>query len=91
MTNRKEKWLKILGKGMVTLPKDWRSEMGIETGDVVMAKKAGNTLVIESKELGKVPYRIYTDAELDEFLKEDTLPKSLSTKVDKLSPAQKQR
>jgi len=91
MTKNKEKWLKILGKGMITLPKEWRGEMGIETGDVVMARKEGNKLVIKSKELGKVPYRIYTDTELDEFLKEDELPKSLSTKVDELLSVQKQR
>jgi antidote-toxin recognition MazE-like antitoxin len=35
-TNREE-WLKVLGKGMITLPKKWRDEMGIENGDVVKA------------------------------------------------------
>lgn len=29
----------------------------------------------------RVPYRIYTDAEIDQFLKEDRLPKRLAKKV----------
>jgi AbrB family looped-hinge helix DNA binding protein len=32
----------VLGKGMVTLPKKWRDEMGLGTGDIVKAKKEGN-------------------------------------------------
>jgi AbrB family looped-hinge helix DNA binding protein len=70
-----EEWLKVLGKGMITLPKKWRDEMGIENGDVVKAKKSGNTVVIEANPQGKsaVPYRVYTDEEIQEFLKEDRL------------------
>ena len=32
---------------MITLPKKWRDDMGIENGDVVKAKKEGNKVVIE--------------------------------------------
>ncbi|MEX0616286.1 MAG: AbrB/MazE/SpoVT family DNA-binding domain-containing protein [Candidatus Woykebacteria bacterium] len=79
-----EKWVKILGKGMLTLPKEWRDEAGIDTGDVVKAKKERNKIVIELKDqTKKVPYRTYTDSELDEFLKEDKLPKSLSERIDR--------
>lgn len=77
----------MLGKGMVTLPKKWRDDMGIVEGDVVKAKKQGGTVVIEAKENRTVPYRIYSDAEIDEFVKEDKLPKSLAKKVkEHLSP-----
>lgn len=47
--NNDEEWLKVLGKGMITLPKKWRTEMGIENGDVVKAKKKGNKVIIEGK------------------------------------------
>ena len=47
VAKKQEEWLKVLGKGMVTLPKKWRDEMGIENGDVVKAKKNGNTVTIE--------------------------------------------
>lgn len=77
-----EEWLKILGKGMVTLPKKWRDELGIENGDMVKAKKEGNKVIIEPRDTQNAPYRIYTDAEIDEFLKEDVLPADLARKVD---------
>ncbi|MBI2594325.1 AbrB/MazE/SpoVT family DNA-binding domain-containing protein [Candidatus Curtissbacteria bacterium] len=77
-----EEWLKILGKGMITLPKKWRDELGIESGDIVKAKKEGDRVVIEPQDAQSAPYRIYTDAEIDEFLKEDMLPSDLARKVD---------
>lgn len=81
-TINQEEWLKVLGKGMVTLPKKWRDELGIEEGAVVKAKKEGNKVVIEApQDQKKAPYRIYTDAEINEFLKEDKLPKDLAKKL----------
>lgn len=78
-----QEWLKVLGKGMVTLPKKWRDEMGIETGDVVKAKKEGNKVVIETQQASFAPYRIYSNNEIEGFLKEDELPKKLAQKVQK--------
>lgn len=75
--------LKILGKGMVTIPKSWRTELGISPGDMVKAKKTGNKIIIELKE-SRAPYRVYSDCEIDEFLKEDTISKSLVNKTNKL-------
>jgi len=40
-----QEWLKVLGKGMITLPKKWRDEMGINQGDVVKAKKEGTRTI----------------------------------------------
>ena len=92
MSNKKEQWLKVLGKGMLTLPKRWRNEAGLETGDVVKAKKEGSKVVIELKERSKqVPYRIYTDAELKQFLEEDRLPKDLAKKIDNIQSSVKDR
>ncbi|EKD57797.1 MAG: hypothetical protein ACD_57C00142G0003 [uncultured bacterium] len=79
--NIQEVWLKVLGKGMITLPKKWREDLGVSTGDVIKAKKEGSKVVIEAQRHERVPYRIYTDAEIDKFLKEDRLPKRLSKKV----------
>ena len=92
MIEKREKWLKVLGKGMLTLPKRWRNEAGLETGDVVKAKKEGSKVVIELKERSKqVPYRIYTDAELKQFLEEDRLPKDLAKKIDNIQSNVKDR
>ena len=81
-TNQEE-WLKVLGKGMITLPKKWRDEMGIENGDVVKAKKKGNKVVIEAQSQTRptVPYRIYSAEEVKEFLEEDKLPEDFAQSV----------
>jgi len=81
-----EAWLRVLGKGMVTLPKRWRDELGIENGTLVKAKKEGNKVIIEVQPRKLAPYRVYSDAEIDEFLKEDELSEALFQKVqNKLS------
>ncbi len=73
IVNNNQEWLKILGKGMVTLPKKWRDELGIASGDIVKAKKDGNRVVIEPQKSKLAPYRVYNDREIDKFLKDDTL------------------
>jgi AbrB family looped-hinge helix DNA binding protein len=68
---------------MITLPKKWRDEMGIGNGDIVKAKKEGNKVVIEPQSQMKstAPYRVFSDAEIDEFLAADTLPDELTQKA----------
>ncbi|MBI4092246.1 MAG: AbrB/MazE/SpoVT family DNA-binding domain-containing protein [Candidatus Levybacteria bacterium] len=78
-----QEWLKVLGKGMVTIPKKWREVLGIATGDIVRARKEGNQVVIETQKGSNVPYRIYSDSEIEEFLKEDKLPRPLTKKLRK--------
>lgn len=78
-----EEWLKILGKGMVTLPKKWRDELGIESGDIVKAKKEGDRVIIEAQRSTQLPYRVYSDNEIEDFLKEDKLPEALIKKLKK--------
>ena len=83
--NSQERWLKVLGEGMIKLPKEWRDELGITNGAVVNARKEGNKVVIEVQLRKLAPYRVYSDAEIDEFLKEDELPTSLAREAqDKL-------
>ena len=83
VATNQEEWLKVLGKGMVTIPKQWRDELGLEEGDIVKAKKEGNRVVIEPQQSSLAPYRVYSTAEIDAFLKEDVLPKSLLEKAEK--------
>lgn len=79
---REEEWLKVLGKGMITIPKVWRDELGIDEGKVVKAEKVGNKVVIQAWG-DSVPYRIFSDEEIQQWLKDDKLPKSLAKKIDK--------
>ncbi len=68
-----EEWLRILGKGMVTIPKPWREELEIKEGNIMRARKEGNKIIIEAV-AKDAPYRIYSQGELNQFLKEDILP-----------------
>lgn len=77
-----QEWLKVLGKGMITIPKVWRDELGIDEGEVIRAEKVGNKVIIEVAE-ESAPYRIFSDQEIKQWLKDDQLPKSLATRIDK--------
>jgi len=63
-------WLKILGKGMITIPKSWRDELGIQEGTVVQAEKTQEGILIRPMEK-KAPYRVYSRTELLQFVKDD--------------------
>ncbi|MDA1316974.1 MAG: AbrB/MazE/SpoVT family DNA-binding domain-containing protein [bacterium] len=69
----KSEWLKVLGKGMVTIPISWRKELNIKPGDMVKAKKEGDRVFIEAPMQKTAPYRTYSDAEIAQFIKDDTL------------------
>lgn len=72
-SNIQEQWLKVLGKGMVTLPKKWRDEMALTEGDIIKAKKQGQQIIIEPSKNQTVPYRVFSRSEIEEFLKDDQI------------------
>lgn len=78
----REEWIKILGKGMITIPKSFRDELNFKAGEVAKIKKVGRRLIIEPRDT--VDYRIYSDKELEEMLKEDKLPPKLAKKAAKM-------
>ncbi|OIN88983.1 hypothetical protein AUJ40_02745 [Candidatus Berkelbacteria bacterium CG1_02_42_45] len=73
-----EQWLKILGKGMITIPKKWRSQLNINIGNLVRARKNGDLLIIEPPDK-PAPYRVYSQKELESFIASDQ-PKSKKNK-----------
>ncbi len=73
-----EAWIKILGNGLITIPKSFRNELGIREGEIARIKKVGKRLVIESKDVAD--YEVYDDKEFEQMLKEDVLPKKLAKK-----------
>jgi len=79
-----EEWLRVLTKGMITIPKSWREEFGFKEGDVIMAKKTASRIIIEPADK-PAPYRVYNQKELKQFLKDDRLAKKLADKLDKKS------
>jgi len=77
-------WVKILSKGMITIPKAFRDELGIKEGEIARIKKVGRRLIIEPREIAD--YEVYSDEELKTMLKEDTLPKKLASETVSLWP-----
>ena len=77
-----EEWIRVLGKGMITIPKNWRDELNIEEGEMIKAKKLGDKLIIEKTQKATL-YRIFSNKEIKQWLKEDNLDLDLSTKIDK--------
>ena len=74
-----EEWVKILGKGMVTIPKKFRDDLGIREGEVARIRKVGNRLVVESRDAAT--YEIYSDRELREMMLADKLAAKLARKA----------
>lgn len=72
-TTPQDEWLKVLGKGMVTIPKKWRDDLGISEGDIIKATKNGSNVVLSSPKARAVPYRIYSDEEIKTFIKDDQI------------------
>ncbi len=80
-SNQQEEWLKVLDKGLITIPKNWREEMGMEPGKVVRARRDGNKVIIEPQ-VKYAPIRTFTDAQIDQWLKDDKLSPVFAKKVD---------
>lgn len=74
-----EEWVNILAKGMITIPKSFREELGIKEGEVARIKKIGRRLIIEPREL--VDFEVYGEREFKKMLKEDKLPPQLASEA----------
>lgn len=81
-TKSAEAWIKVLKKGMITLPKALRDQVGIKEGGIAKAKLVGNTIVIEPRE--EVGYRLFTDEQIQQWLKDDVLPPELAKEAEEL-------
>lgn len=73
-----EIWVKILPKGLITIPKKIRKKIGLKEGDVVKARLSGKTIIIEPRETS---YRLFSNEEIKRWIKEDKLPLKLAKKA----------
>lgn len=79
-----EVWVKVLSKGVITIPKEMRLQLGLEEGDVAKAKVVGDKLIIESRKTAQYEeLRLYSKEQIDQFVKDDQLPESLANEVSK--------
>jgi AbrB family looped-hinge helix DNA binding protein len=77
-----KEYLRVLGKGMITLPKKWREELNMTEGTIIKATKTKDSIVIEFPDK-PAPYRMYTSDELESFLIEDRLSLEEKKELDK--------
>ena len=77
-------WVKILTKGLITIPKSFRENLGLEEGEIARIKRIGQRLVIEPREVTE--YEVYDKKEWKKMLKEDELPTDLAKKAAELWP-----
>ena len=76
----KEELLRVLTKGMITIPKTWRDDLDIKPGDRIKAFKKDYQIIIEPLQPA-VPYRVYSQKELKQFLKEDKISPKLKKQI----------
>ncbi|OGD95179.1 hypothetical protein A3F02_03290 [Candidatus Curtissbacteria bacterium RIFCSPHIGHO2_12_FULL_38_9b] len=76
--------VKILPKGLVTIPKKLRQDIGLEENGLARIKKEGKRLILEPVNVVSYPLREYSVQEIKQFIKEDRLSPALARKVKKL-------
>lgn len=77
-------WVKILSKGLITIPKEFREALDLKEGEIARVKKVGRRLVVEPREVAD--YELYSDKEFKQMLKDDKLPSDLAEKAASLWP-----
>lgn len=66
-----EEIVKIQPKGLITIPKKFRQELGLEENGLVRIKEEKGRLVVESVRTLAYPVRGYTEDEINEFFELD--------------------
>jgi len=76
--------VKILPKGLVTIPKKLREDVGLEENSLARIKKEGGKLVLEPVSIISYPIHNYSEEEIKVFMKEDRISPAIRKKVKKL-------
>lgn len=63
--------IKIQPKGLITIPKELREELGFRENEFARIKKEKGRLIIEPVRVLPYPVRTYSHKEVDEFFKID--------------------
>ena len=69
--------VKILPKGLITIPKKWREALGFEENSLARMRKEGNKLILEPVNVVSYPLRDYSKEEIEEFIKSDRISSQL--------------
>jgi AbrB family looped-hinge helix DNA binding protein len=63
--------VKIQGKGLITIPKSYRDELGLEKDSLARVTKIKGKLILEPVKTLPYSVRSYTDSEIKKFLNLD--------------------
>jgi len=74
-----DRWIKILPKGLITIPKKIREKLNIKEGDVAQINILENSIVIKPRK--PADYRFFTNKEIERWVKDDKLPVELAKKA----------
>lgn len=75
---QEDTWIKILPKGLITIPKKMRDRLGIKDGDIAKINISKNSIIIEPRESNE--YRLFSDEEIEQWVKDDKLSIELAKK-----------
>lgn len=76
--------VKILPKGLITIPKKWRKDLGFEENGLARLQKKGKRLILEPVNIIAHSLRDYSKKEIRQFVKEDQISPKLAKKARKL-------
>ncbi len=68
---QQEEIVKIQPKGLITIPKKLREQLGFEENSLVRMKEEKGKLIVESVRALSYPVRSYTENEVKEFIELD--------------------
>ena len=72
-------WINFLSKGIITIPKKIREEVGIREGDIAKVRVEGKKIIIEPKEENLfMEVRNFTPEQIKRWVKEDELPSNVA-------------
>lgn len=76
-----ESIVKILPKGLVTIPKKWREELGLGENGLARMRKEEKRLILEPVSVVGYPLREYSEEQIKEFIEKDRINPKLKMKA----------
>ena len=81
------KFVRLLSRGQITIPIEFRKKLGIDTNTILSLALRGNKIEIVPavvREVGEEELREYTDKEISQFLQDDKIDRETARTVKRL-------
>ena len=63
-----EEFIKVQNKGLITIPKSFRDDLGIRVNSIAKIKKVKGRIILEPVRILPYPVRSYKNSEIKEFI-----------------------